>query len=77
MLPEGTIVAHKTGSSGENENGLAAATNDIGIVTLPNGKHFIITVFLSDSRADENTRYNIIAEIAKAVWDDYIYRFVK
>jgi beta-lactamase class A len=74
MLPEGTIVAHKTGSSGENENGLAAATNDVGIITLPNGKHFIIAVFVSDSRADEKTRNRVIAEIAKAVWDYYMLR---
>jgi beta-lactamase class A len=74
MLPEGTIVAHKTGSSGENENGLAAATNDVGIITLPNGKHIIITVFVSDSRADEKTRNSIIAKIAKAVWDNYIFQ---
>jgi beta-lactamase class A len=74
LLPEGTIVARKSGSSGENENGLAAATNDAGIVTLPNGKHFIIAVFVSDSRADEKTRDKIIAEITKAVWDYYIIR---
>ena len=72
LLPEGTIVAHKTGSSGENENGLAAATNDAGIITLPNGKHFIITVFVSDSMADEKNRNSIIAEITKAVWDYYM-----
>ena len=71
LLPKGTIVAHKTGSSGENENGLAAATNDIGIVTLPDGKRFIISVFVSDSMADEKTRNKISAEIVKAVWDNY------
>jgi beta-lactamase class A len=71
LLPEGTIVAHKTGSSGKNESGLAAATNDVGIVTLPNGKHFIIVVFVSDSKADDKTRDNIIAEITRAVWDKY------
>jgi beta-lactamase class A len=74
LLPEGTVVAHKTGSSGENDSGIAAATNDVGIVTLPNGKYFIIAVFVSDSKADEKTRNNIIAEIAKAVWDDYKFR---
>jgi beta-lactamase class A/pectin methylesterase-like acyl-CoA thioesterase len=71
LLPEGTIVAHKSGSSGENKDGLAAATNDVGIITLPNGKYFIIAVFVSDSNADENARDNIIAEITKVVWDNY------
>ena len=72
LLPESAIVAHKTGSSGENENGLAAATNDVGIITLPNGKHFYITVFVSDSKADEKTRDNIIAEITNLVWLYYL-----
>jgi beta-lactamase class A len=55
LLPAGTAVAHKTGSSW-TENGITAATNDIGIVTLPNGKHLAIAVFVSDSPADEATR---------------------
>nr|ALG03739.1 beta-lactamase [uncultured bacterium] len=70
QLPDGTIVAHKTGSSGIN-NGIAAATNDVGIVTLPNGKQYIIVVFVSDSPDDENAREEIIAGIAKAAWDAF------
>jgi len=68
LLPAGTNVAHKTGTSG-TENGITAATNDIGIITLPNGKHLAIAVFVSDSPADEATREGTIAKIAKAVWD--------
>ncbi len=67
-LPAGTYVAHKTGTSG-TQNGFTAATNDIGIVRLPNGKRFAIAVFVSDSPADEKTREAVIAKIAKAVWD--------
>ena len=68
LLPAGTNVAHKTGTSG-TENGMTAATNDIGIITLPNGKHLAIAVFVSDSPADEAMREGTIAKIAKAVWD--------
>jgi beta-lactamase class A len=68
LLPNGTIVAHKTGTSG-TEKGVTAATNDIGIVTLPSGKHLAIAVFVSDSPADEATREGVIARIAKAVFD--------
>lgn len=67
-LPSGTVVAHKTGTSG-TQNGITAATNDIGIVDLPNGKHVAIAVFVSDSSADEKTREAVIAKIAKACWD--------
>lgn len=68
LLPAGTIVAHKTGTS-EVQKGITAATNDIGIITLPNGKHLAIAVFVADSRADEATREGVIAKIAKAVFD--------
>ena len=67
-LPMGTYVAHKTGTSG-TQNNITAATNDIGIIKLPNGKNFAIAVFVSDSPADEKTRESAIAKIAKAVWD--------
>lgn len=70
LLPAGTIVAHKTGSSG-SRNGITAATNDIGIITLPNGRHVAIAVFVSDSQADEATREGVIARVAKAVWDEW------
>jgi beta-lactamase class A len=68
LLPAGTVVAHKTGTSG-TQNGVTAATNDIGIITLPNGKHLAIAVFVSDSPADEAIREGVIAKIAKAVWE--------
>ena len=70
LLPAGTIVAHKTGTSG-TQKGITAATNDIGIITLPNGKHLAIAVFVSDSPADEVTREGVIAKIAKAAWEKF------
>jgi beta-lactamase class A len=68
-LPPGAQVAHKTGTSG-TENGVTAATNDAGIITLPNGQHLAIAVFVADSPADQKTREEVIARIAKAVWDN-------
>jgi beta-lactamase class A len=70
LLPAGTNVAHKTGTSG-TQKGITAATNDIGIITLPNGKHLAIAVFVSDSPADEVTREGVIAKIAKAAWERF------
>ncbi len=70
LLPAGTIVAHKTGTSG-TQKGITAATNDIGIITLPNGHHLAIAVFVSDSPADEATREGVIAKIARAVWEKF------
>ena len=65
LLPKDTIVAHKTGTSG-TQNGITAATNDTGIIYLPNSNRLAIAVFVSDSSADEKTREGVIAKIAKA-----------
>lgn len=70
MLPPGTPVAHKTGS-GQTRDGVVSATNDVGIITLPNGNHIAIAVFVRDSSADEKTREAVIARIAKAVFDKW------
>ena len=69
QLPKGTPVAHKTGSSGKDEKGLTIAENDIGIITLPNGKHYAISVFVSDSMETEETNTKMIADISKLVFD--------
>lgn len=71
QLPKNTIVAHKTGTSGKNENGIYAATNDVGIVKLPGGKDFAIVVFVSDSDADIETRELAIAKITKAAAEHF------
>lgn len=70
LLPEGTVVAHKTGTSA-TVDGVTAATNDVGLVTLPNGQHLAIAVFVSDSRANATIREEVIAKVAKAVWDEW------
>lgn len=72
QLPDGTVVAHKTGWSGTNkETGITAAVNNIGIVFLPNGEHFIISVFVTESKENFETNEKIIADIAKAAYDFY------
>jgi beta-lactamase class A len=70
LLPAGTRVAHKTGTSG-TEGNLTRATNDVGIVALPNGHHLAIAVFVSDSTAPQDARELVIARIARAAWDRF------
>ena len=67
-LPAETVVARKTGTGG-TRNGITSATNDIGIITLPDGRHLAVAAFVSDSAADDDTRDAIIARLAKAAWD--------
>ena len=67
-VPAGIAVMHKTGTSGV-DNGVAHATNDIGLIAMPDGRRLAIAVFITDSRADEATREAVIARIAQAAYD--------
>ncbi len=69
QLPNGTPVAHKTGFSGRNKDGLVGAENDIAIITLPNGKHYTLSIFVSDSTETNEVNCKMISDISKAVWD--------
>lgn len=70
LLPKTVTVAHKTGTGGVYD-GVAPATNDIGLIPLPDGRHLAIAVFVSDAQADLETRESVIARIAKAIWDQF------
>ncbi len=67
-LPEGVRVDHKSGTS-DVVDGVAFATNDIGLIYLPDGRRVAVAVFLTDSKADEATRFKVIARIGRAVYD--------
>lgn len=72
-VPQGTLVMHKPGTS-FTANGLTAATNDIGLIALPDGRRLATAVFVTDSTADEATRDGVIARIAKAVFEQAVNR---
>jgi beta-lactamase class A len=67
-LPDGVRVAHKSGTS-DVDNGVAHATNDIGLIPLADGRRIAIAVFVTDATADQSTRENVIARIGRAVYD--------
>ncbi|UWX61367.1 CGA/CIA family class A beta-lactamase [Chryseobacterium oranimense] len=71
QLPKNTPVAHKTGSSGKYDNGLTVAENDMGIITLPDGKHYAIAVFVNNSTETDEVNCRMVSDISKAVWDDF------
>lgn len=72
-LSAGTPVAHKTGSS-LTVDGVTAATNDIGIITLPDGQRVAVAVFVSGSPADDASRERVIANVARAAYDFWTAR---
>ncbi|HYJ45975.1 MAG TPA: serine hydrolase, partial [Pyrinomonadaceae bacterium] len=67
-LPASVVVAHKTGTSNTVE-GMTRATNDVGIITLPDGRHLAVAIFVSDSKADADTREGVIARVAREAYD--------
>jgi len=69
-LPAATRVEHKTGT-GETIQGLTIATNDVGVVTLPNGERFAIAVLTAGSRRDVAGREGVIAALARVAWDRF------
>ena len=73
-LPIGTVSVHKTGSS-STHNGKTAATNDIGLITLPDGRHLAVAVFVTDSRANDTIRESVIARIGRAVYDEALHTY--
>ncbi|KPH14924.1 CGA/CIA family class A beta-lactamase [Chryseobacterium sp. ERMR1:04] len=71
QLPKNTPVARKTGASGKNKDGLTGAENEIGILTLPNGKHYAIALFVSNSTETDAVNCKVISDISKTVWDHF------
>jgi beta-lactamase class A len=69
MLPTGVAVAHKAGTSGVDLGGAAPATNDIGLISLPDGRKLALAIFVTDAKAELAVRETIISEIAKRVYD--------
>lgn len=71
LLPPGTVVAHKTGTTDTIE-GLNGATNDVGVITLPrNQGQLAIAVYIKGSTRNDETRDNVIARIARVAYDHW------
>lgn len=64
---EGVTIAHKTGS-GYTDNGILAAHNDVAYITLPNGMHYTLAVFVKDFKGNEAQASQVAAHISAAVY---------
>ncbi len=67
-LPKDVFLAHRPGTS-TVEGGLSAATNDVGIFTLPDRRSYAIAVFLTGSTLDDAGRDAVIAQVARVALD--------
>ena len=63
-LPPGARLAHKSGTA-PTDLGLTPVVNDIGVVTLADGRTLAMAVFLAGSSATEAERDRLIADAAR------------
>jgi beta-lactamase class A len=63
-LPPDAILAHKAGAAA-TDLGLTPAVNDIGVVTLADGRTLAMATFLAGSSATEPERDRLIADVAR------------
>jgi beta-lactamase class A len=68
LLPPKTVVGHKTGTGWDAGN-LNAATNDVGVITLPNRSQLAVAFYLKGSTQPLPAREAIIARMARAAYD--------
>ncbi len=68
-LPEGTLVAHKTGT-------LAGVTDDVGIVRLPDGRHLAVAFFVTGPEGHA-AHAQLIARMMRTIYDGYSVPLVK
>jgi beta-lactamase class A len=72
-LPAGTVVADKTGSGERDDQTKAVkATNDVGLITLPNGKGTLaMAVLLTNSPLAGTAQEKLVAELAREAYNTY------
>jgi beta-lactamase class A len=70
-LPPGVTVGDKTG-------GACGTTNDIGFVTLPGGRGTVaLSIYVKESPLPNTGREDVIADIARLVYDYYVVTTVR
>ncbi|MGL5730572.1 MAG: serine hydrolase, partial [Bacteroidales bacterium] len=66
-IPSCAVIARKTGSSGQNQKGVTAALNDVGIWEVSNQKTLLYAIFITESTESPEINANIIAQIARLI----------
>jgi beta-lactamase class A len=67
-VPAGTPVGDKTGTG-------PSTTNDVGLITLPEGRgHLAVAVLLDGSKLPAGEQEKLTAELARAAYDAYVAR---
>lgn len=64
----GAILGHKTGTGDRGADGRLMACNDMGFVLLPDGRRYVIAVFITDSSATDAATARMLADISALVY---------
>lgn len=68
-VPRGTAVAHKTGTWMRDGQPGPSALNDVGVITLPDGRgHLAVAIFVRDARPQTARAEAAIAQITRAIY---------
>ena len=68
LLPEGTLVARKTGTIDHH-------ANDVGIITLPHNRgNIVISVYIKQAEQPAEKLNRTIAEISRTIYDYFLLR---
>lgn len=62
------VCGHKTGTGDKNDKGEIIGINDVGYVYLPDGRRYVIVVFIRDSHYDMATTSRFIGDISSIVY---------
>lgn len=65
----GAKIGHKTGTGDRNAAGRIIGVNDCGYVFLPDGRRYVIAVFVSDASGDMADASQVIADISEIVYN--------
>lgn len=69
-VPAGTVVAHKTGTWDTPTGQGLTAINDVGIITLPNGRgHLAVAIFVRDTPRNMDQMEPVMARITRALFE--------
>ena len=71
QLPKDIVVGHKSGWSGGDDRGFTNAINDTGIVILPNGDAFAITILIANTVEKSTTSDKLAAKITRLAFDHF------
>ncbi len=63
LLPEGTSIAHKTGT-------LSNTASDVGFIETPDGRNFAVAIYVT-GQGGKQGRDSRIALLARAIYDGY------